>query len=277
MNAKTVILNETKRLAQFSNEAKAEIRILFEFVTGKDAVVSMLEESDISDCEVQTIKNAVDRLLKGEPIQYVMGTWSFMGNDFIVTPDVLIPRADTEILCESVIRYINEKNIVTRVLDLCSGSGCIGISIAKSCEKAYVDCTDISLSAVEIIKKNAQQNGILKRVNAFCSHMFEKCATYDIIASNPPYIPSADIDTLDDKVRLFEPRIALDGGSDGLDFYRIIAKNARKHLSDDGILFMEIGFDERLAVTDIFKAHGYSDITCIKDYSGNDRVITCRV
>ena len=98
MNAKTVILNETKRLAQFSNEAKTEIRILFEFVTGKDAVVSMLEESDISDCEVQTIKNAVDRLLKGEPIQYVMGTWSFMGNDFIVTPDVLIPRADTEIL-----------------------------------------------------------------------------------------------------------------------------------------------------------------------------------
>ena len=107
--------------------------------------------------------------------------------------------------------------------------------------------------------------------------MLEKCATYDIIASNPPYIPSDDIDTLDDKVRLFEPRTALDGGSDGLDFYRIIAKNARKHLSDDGILFMEIGFDERLAVTDIFKAHGYSDIACIKDYSGNDRVITCRV
>ena len=277
MNAKTVILNETKRLEQFSNEAKAEIRILFEFVTEKDAVVSMLEENEITDYQVQTIKSCVDRLIKGEPIQYVMGTWSFMGNEFVVTPDVLIPRADTEILCENVIRHINEKNGMTRVLDLCSGSGCIGISIAKSCDKAYVECADISLNAVEIIKRNAELNGVGERVSAFCSDMFEKCATYDIIASNPPYIPSADIDTLDDKVRLFEPRIALDGGSDGLDFYRIIAKNARKHLSDDGILFMEIGFDERLAVTDIFKAHGYSDITCIKDYSGNDRVITCRV
>lgn len=277
MNAKTVIMNETKRLEQFSNEAKAEIRILFEFVTEKDAVVSMLEENEISDYQVQTIKSCVDRLIKGEPIQYVMGTWSFMGNEFVVTPDVLIPRADTEILCEKVIRHINEKNGMTRVLDLCSGSGCIGISIAKSCDKAYVECADISLNAVEIIKRNAELNGVGERVSAFCSDMFEKCVTYDIIASNPPYIPSADIDTLDDKVRLFEPRIALDGGSDGLDFYRIIADGARKHMKDDGILFMEIGFDERLAVTDIFRAHGYSDIACIKDYSGNDRVIKCRV
>lgn len=276
MNAKTVILNETKRLAQFSNEAKTEIRILFEFVTGKDAVVSMLEESDISDCEVQTIKNAVDRLLKGEPIQYVMGTWSFMGNDFIVTPDVLIPRADTEILCESVIRYINEKNIVTRVLDLCSGSGCIGISIAKSCEKAYVDCTDISLSAVEIIKKNAQQNGILKRVNAFCSDMFEKCATYDIIASNPPYIPSDDIDTLDDKVRLFEPRTALDGGSDGLDFYRCIYGKWLKTVAAGGFLAFECGDGQGQEICNIFKPKTVSQ-KIIFDFNNIDRIVTFRI
>ncbi len=277
MTARAAIRKETERLRHFSDEADAEVRILFEYITGLDCVLAMINDAEVTDEQSERLASAVDRLIKGEPIQYVMGEWSFMGNDFEVCESVLIPRSDTEILCEQAAAYINGRDAQTDVLDICSGSGCIGISLAKLCVNSIVDCSDISAAAIDIINRNIDKNGVRGRVRAFCSDMFEKCGMYDVIVSNPPYIPSEDIDGLDAKVRLHEPRKALDGGVDGLDFYRIIAHEARLHLKDGGKLFLEIGYDQRSDVTDILKTNNYTGITCVKDYSGNDRVISCGV
>lgn len=274
-NAKTIIKKELNRLSEYSSEADIEIRILFEYITGKDYVLSMLNGYEFNPEQAERLKSMVDRLADGEPIQYILGTWSFMGNDFEVTPDVLIPRADTEILCECAVDYMAHIHDGIKVLDLCAGSGCIGVSIAKMIDGCNVDCADISENAVKIIERNALLNGVSHKVNAFCSDMFENCGAYDVIVSNPPYIPTNNIATLDKKVRCYEPVLALDGGHDGLDFYNIIANEAPEHLKQNGRLFLEIGAEQKDSVTELLKKHGFGDIVCKKDYGGNWRVISC--
>lgn len=275
IDVKSAIQNETKRLAPFSREAALEVRILFEHITGKDCVLAVINSATLSEEQYARLQKAVDRLIKNEPIQYVIGSWSFMGNEFDVSPSVLIPRSDTEILCEQAANYINGLNSAVDVLDLCSGSGCIGISLAKLCKSCHVDCTDISPEAIETIKRNALKNNVYDRVSVYCSDMLSDCGVYDVIVSNPPYIPRTDINELEAKVRLFEPHLALDGGKDGLDFYKIITRDARRHLKNGGKLFLEIGCEQAKAVTELFYAHGFKDVICTKDYSGNDRVISC--
>lgn len=275
IDVKSAIQHETKRLAPFSREATLEVRILFEHITGKDCVLSVINNDKLPEEQYAILQKAVDRLIKNEPIQYIIGSWSFMGNEFEVSPSVLIPRSDTEILCEQAANYINSTGKAVNVLDLCSGSGCIGISLARLCKHCHVDCTDISLEAIETIKRNALQNGVCDNVSVYYSDMLSSCGVYDVIVSNPPYIPCADIDTLEAKVRLFEPHLALDGGKDGLDFYKIIARDARRHLNSGGKLFLEIGCEQAEAVRELLDSHGFTDIICIKDYSGNDRVISC--
>lgn len=275
MNAKQLIIHELYRLKGFSESPETDIRILFETLTGQDYAMSRLTERDIPESVAKMLRKAVDRLINKEPLQYILGEWSFMGNDFIVTPDVLIPRSDTEIVCESAIEYISKLNGTVRVLDMCTGSGCIGISIAKALNNAVVDCADISRNAIDIVKRNAVRNNVEDRVNVVCSDMFRNCGIYDVIVSNPPYIPRAEIGLLDERVRCHEPQNALDGGEDGLDFYRIIANDAKKHLISGGRIFLEIGYDQRESVTELLTASGYEYVTCKRDYSGNDRLIEC--
>lgn len=171
IDVKSAIQNETKRLAPFSREAALEVRILFEHITGKDCVLAVINSATLSEEQYARLQKAVDRLIKNEPIQYVIGSWSFMGNEFDVSPSVLIPRSDTEILCEQAANYINGLNSAVDVLDLCSGSGCIGISLAKLCKSCHVDCTDISPEAIETIKRNALKNNVYDRVSVYCSDM----------------------------------------------------------------------------------------------------------
>ncbi len=274
MTAKKLISDETKRLLPFAPDSENIVKLIFEEVTGRDAFLERISGGEVSESETAKITEMVSKCMNGEPVQYVTGKQYFMGNEFAVTPDVLIPRADTEILAEAVIKYSKGKRL--NILDLCTGSGCIGISAAKAVPEATVCCSDISEAAIEVAKSNIIRNKTEKNTVTLVSDMFEKCGVYDVIASNPPYIPKKVISTLEKRVKDHEPHSALDGGNDGLDFYRQIALEAGGHLSENGRLFLEIGYDQKESVTKLLDKAGFSDIVCLKDYSGNDRVIICR-
>lgn len=263
--------------SEFGSQNKREFDIVFgtvfKHVAGRDYLTSVIVGYELKADEEQRIRYMIKRVLNGEPLQYVIGKWEFMGRQFIVTPDVLIPRPDTEILCEYAVDYIKGINTSVNVLDLCTGSGCIGISIACNVKNSNVSCADVSDSALEIAKKNADLNNVT--VNFILSDMFSNCGVYDVIVSNPPYIPTKTIEELASTVKDYEPHIALDGGDDGLDFYRTIAKDAKNHLICGGKLFIEIGYDQRESVSRIFKENGYLNIEVVRDYGGNDRVIIC--
>ena len=227
-------------------------------------------------------KEQIDRLLQFAeerkrhiPLQYITGSQEFMGLECIVTPDVLIPRYDTERLVEEVIKVSAGKS----VLDLCTGSGCIALSILMLGRPVSVTASDISDKALRVAKKNYDRLfGDFSETPATCgfvqSDMFKNIGgRFDIIVSNPPYIKPCDIKELMPEVRDFEPYSALDGGEDGLDFYRIIAKEAGEHFSGDGMLFLEIGYDQGDDVTKLLEECGYHDISVIKDYAGLDRVV----
>ena len=223
------------------------------------------------------IKN-VKRLILGEPLQYITGIQEFMKLNFLVTKDVLIPRPDTEILVEEVIR--KAENIPNPViLDLCTGSGAIAVSLAKYIKNVHICAVDISSKALEIAKKNAELNGVKNNIEFIESNLFDKIKErkFDIIVSNPPYIETETIKTLSKDVQN-EPKIALDGGKDGLDFYRKIADSGSKYLNRQGYICLEIGYNQRIAVRQILEnKKRYVNINCIKDLCGNDRVITAQI
>lgn len=223
------------------------------------------------------IKN-VKRLILGEPLQYITGIQEFMKLNFLVTKDVLIPRPDTEILVEEVIRKAeNISNPV--ILDLCTGSGAIAVSLAKYIKNVHICAVDISSKALEIAKKNAELNGVKNNIEFIESNLFDKIKErkFDIIVSNPPYIETETIKTLSKDVQS-EPKIALDGGKDGLDFYRKIADSGSKYLNRQGYICLEIGYNQRIAVRQILEnKKRYVNINCIKDLCGNDRVIIAQI
>ena len=223
------------------------------------------------------IKN-VKRLILGEPLQYITGIQEFMKLNFLVTKDVLIPRPDTEILVEEVIRKAeNISNPV--ILDLCTGSGAIAVSLAKYIKNVHICAIDISSKALEIAKKNAELNGVKNNIEFIESNLFDKIKErkFDIIVSNPPYIETETIKTLSKDVQS-EPKIALDGGKDGLDFYRKIADSGSKYLNRQGYICLEIGYNQRFAVRQILEnKKRYVNINCIKDLCGNDRVVTAQI
>lgn len=223
------------------------------------------------------IKN-VKRLILGEPLQYITGIQEFMKLNFLVTKDVLIPRPDTEILVEEVIRKAeNISNPV--ILDLCTGGGAIAVSLAKYIKNVHICAVDISSKALEIAKKNAELNGVKNNIEFIESNLFDKIKErkFDIIVSNPPYIETETIKTLSKDVQS-EPKIALDGGKDGLDFYRKIADSGSKYLNRQGYICLEIGYNQRIAVRQILEnKKRYVNINCIKDLCGNDRVITAQI
>lgn len=225
----------------------------------------------------QYIRN-IKRLIAGEPLQYITGKQEFMKLNFLVTKDVLIPRADTEILVEEVIE--KAQNIPNPViLDLCTGSGAIAVSIAKYIKNSKIYAVDISPKAIEIAKKNAELNGVKNNIEFIQSDLFTKIKNqkFDIIVSNPPYIETKVIKTLSKEVQN-EPKIALDGGEDGLDFYRRISENAYRYLNRQGYLCLEIGYNQKYTVQKILEEQKrYINIYCKKDLCENDRVIVTQI
>ena len=211
----------------------------------------------------------INRRCTRMPLQYITGKAYFMGLELKVTPAVLIPRFDTEILVEEVLKYVDAESTV---LDMCTGSGCIAVSIA-SLSKATVTGVDISQEALEIAKGNAEHNQV-STVEFLESDMFQNVTgTFDVIVSNPPYIPSKDVLELMPEVKEHEPMMALDGSEDGLFFYRILAEQAADFLNPEGLLIMEIGYNQAEDVKKLLANNNFIGIRVIKDLAGHDRVV----
>lgn len=210
------------------------------------------------------------QIKSGEPLQYVIGKWDFYDSEFYVGKGVLIPRPETEELTELVINSAKRLNNPV-VADLCSGSGCIGISVAKAVPRSAVYCIEKSREALFYLLKNAENVSNVKVINADINTPSD-IENVDIIVSNPPYIKSSDMDTLQSEVQ-HEPAMALNGGEDGLDFYRVIAEKWNSKLKDNGMLFLEIGEDQGDDVHRILENQGFKEIEIIKDIYGNNRMV----
>lgn len=233
-------------------------------------------EEEITQEQEHDYLEYISKIQNHMPIQYIVQNQEFMKMDFFVNENVLIPRQDTEIVVEEAIKIIN-KNKLEKIFDVCTGSGAIIISIAKYTKASNLVAIDISTKALEIAQKNAISNNVNNRIKFIQSNMFENVKEkYDLIISNPPYIKTAVIQELDEEVKK-EPIIALDGGNDGLNFYKIIAENAKKYLNTNGYLVLEIGYDQKEEVINLLRINKYKDIQCIKDFGNNDRVIICKI
>lgn len=283
---------EYKLAKAFCMDAKIDAEALFCFLTGMDKVGLFLRANEEVDEETEAkymelIKRRAERI----PLQHITGVQEFMGHTFKVDPNVLIPRQDTETLVEEAARTIqkNPKEKLTfmqklrgaaewEVLDLCCGSGAIGISLAKICSNIKVTASDISASAIAVASENAA--ALRTKVKFVKGDMFKPHvgSKFDIIVSNPPYIRTAMISILQEEVKAHEPLTALDGGRDGLDFYRIIVDQAAEYLKPGGFLMLEIGHDQGEVLRKMLKDDGrYTPAEVIKDLPGKDRVVKCRL
>lgn len=253
-------------------EAKMSAWYLFEYVTGLSRTQYILHEKDTMNIEqIVKYRELIHKRAEHIPLQYLTNSQEFMGLSFYVNESVLIPRLDTEILVEEVIKVSKNKS----VFDLCTGSGCIIVSIATLGEIREAFASDLSDKALEVAKKNAiNHQASIKFVQSDMFHNIE--GTFDIIVSNPPYIETDEIDKLMVEVKSFEPYHALDGDSDGLKFYRNIAENAGRFLNQDGTLFLEIGYNQGEKVKELLEANNFSDVTIKKDYAGLDRVVVAK-
>lgn len=258
---------------------KNEARMIMSYATGLGRAELITRAKELMhDDDFDEYQKRIYARIEGKPLQYIVGTQEFMGLPFRVNPSVLIPRLDTEVLVEKVLEIIERKGLrEPEVLDLCTGSGAIGVSIAAKVPGAIVTMTDVSEEALHTAMGNAGLNGVNRRCIFLLGNMFEALPDdkhYDVIVCNPPYIPSAVIDTLDVELKDHEPRMALDGGKDGLDFYRIIADKASLHLKTGGTLALEIGADQAADVRKLLKEAGtYDKIELIRDLAHLDRAI----
>ncbi|MEK6728245.1 MAG: peptide chain release factor N(5)-glutamine methyltransferase [Candidatus Omnitrophota bacterium] len=267
-----------------------ETELLFTGLLDCDRTFLYLNKGLVLDKDkLHLVSSALKKRVKGEPIQYILGKTEFMGLEFKVTPDVLIPRPETEILVETVIKYANRlPAIACPILELGTGSGCIAVSLAKYLPESQITATDVSKKALLVARYNAKLNKVAKKIKFLKSDLFKDfpiCDTclpagkvrYAICVSNPPYIASSEIKRLQPEVQ-FEPEVALNGGSDGLYFYENIIKSSPKYLRGRGFLIFEIGFNQKDAVKKYIQNSGYFEIIeIIKDYNNLDRVVVARM
>lgn len=284
MKQKTLTLKQlykvgTVKLAEEGiEEFSLDAWYLLEYVTGVSKAMYFAEpERAVSEENADRYIDCIRRRAAHIPLQHITGEQEFMGYPFCVNEHVLIPRQDTEVLVEEAIQVMRPK---MKVLDMCTGSGCIVLSILKMCREKYYMTdlqgigADVSEEALKVARENGRRLGV--PVTWIQSDLFAKIPEeekYDVIVSNPPYIETAVIDTLQEEVRLHDPYIALDGKEDGLYFYRRIISEAGKYLKPQGKLMFEIGCDQAEAVEELMKNAGYEQITVKKDLAGLDRVV----
>ena len=261
------------------DEPKLKARILMQFILNKPRQYLL-----VYDNEPLTLRQEVDyfkaikKMINGIPLQHITHMQEFMKMNFYVDENVLIPRPDTEVLVEEVINIANKIN-AKNILDLCTGSGAIAVSLAKYIENSKITAVDISNKALSVAKLNAKNNEVENQITFVESDLFDKLnkEKYDIIVSNPPYIKKKIIKLLDKEVQK-EPKIALDGGYDGLDFYRRIIHQSYEYLKFKGYLCLEIGYDQKADVIKLIEnEEKYIDTYCKKDLYGNDRVIVTKI
>lgn len=273
----TIYLDARRRLRRAGvEEAQLEARELICFATGKTREAFFRDmQLYAANAVEERIEGLLKRRLEGEPLAYILGEWSFYGMDLYVTPQVLIPRPDTEIVAQRAIEIAKGSGDHARVLDLCTGSGCIGLAVAKYAPNCHVVLADISPDALAIARKNSHRVGV-KAATVKADALQPPTDTlwdYNLIVCNPPYIRTGDMAGLDDSVRRFEPHLALDGGEDGLTFYRYIAANWRKAMRSTCILLFEIGYDQADDVERILAENNYRNIKRHQDAFGNWRAV----
>lgn len=259
--------------------SKLKSILLMQFVLGKSKqYIIANDQKELTEKEKNMYLEKVEQLLQGVPVEYIISNKEFMKLNFFVNENVLIPRQDTEILVEEVIEIAN-KIKAKRILDLCTGSGAIAVSVAKYIPGIEVVAVDISKKALDVAKKNAISNCVDKQINFIESDMFTNLENekFDIIVSNPPYIKSEVINTLSEEVKK-EPKIALDGGKDGLYFYNKIVKESYSYLKNGGYLCLEIGFDQKSDVIKLISCEEKFDNTYSKkDLYNNDRIVITKL
>lgn len=284
MNIKQALENAIKILKENNiDESILKARILLANILKQPKEYLIIhEQEELNANEIKKYKEDIQKLSNNIPIQYITNKQEFMGLEFYVDENVLIPQPDTEILVEETIKICrnavfvdSQRNI--KILDLCTGSGAIGISIAKNIENCEMILSDISDKALEVAKFNCKNNGFENKIKIIQSDLFENIKSkFDIIVSNPPYIKTDIIKTLDKEVQN-EPILALDGGKDGLNIYRKIINQAHKYLKNNGYLCLEIGYDQKEEIIKLIQdTNNYKDIYSKKDLSGNDRIVICK-
>ena len=305
-------LKEAAKLFESSGieAAEKEAEMLVRHSFGLNTVEIYRDNPELSEEQIKTLESMLSRRLKHEPIQYILGHEEFLGMKILVRHGVLIPRTETELMAEQAIKAVTSYKLqvtsknkdsslvtlhrmvqgVTRhsslsILDLCTGSGCLALALAREFPDFKVYGTDISEIAIKYAEENARLNCI-SNVTFLRGNLFEpieklptsyfQLPTFDLIISNPPYIRTDDIENLQPEIKEWEPVDALDGGRDGLDFYRMLIPSAGRFLKDNGIIMLELGFGQSSDVAGILELSGYTQIEIIKDYAGTERIIKAR-
>ncbi|MBR4473142.1 MAG: peptide chain release factor N(5)-glutamine methyltransferase [Oscillospiraceae bacterium] len=268
-------------IAQGVESAQLESRLLVAHAAGK-TVPELLRDMNLytTDAIVDKAMSYLQRRTEGEPVAYITGSWEFYGIPLAVTPDVLIPRMDTEVMIDAVKELLVGRKMDARILDLCCGSGCIACALAKEMPATRLVCVDISASALQVCRLNIDRNHLESRVLCMQADALSSpplgIGLFDVIVSNPPYIATEEIDTLDPSVRDHEPFWALDGGEDGLKFYKGIIKHWRTVLRPGGLIFFEVGENQAETVTDMLLRAGFAEAECREDSAGIPRVVIGR-
>jgi release factor glutamine methyltransferase len=253
-----------------------DARLLLEWATGADRLAVLTSPTrKIDAAEAAKLNEAMTRRLACEPVHRIISRRGFYGLDFDLSPDTLEPRPDTECLVDLVLRHLRgREEEELSLLDLGTGTGIIAISLLAHLPISRAMATDISSGALETCERNAKANGVAGRLTCFQSDWFEAVeGRFDVIVSNPPYIPTKDIGSLSPDVREYDPARALDGGADGLEAYRALAGGAAAHLADNGFVALEIGHDQRASVSGIFSEAGFALVEASRDLGGNDRAL----
>ena len=236
-------------------------------------------EGGLRQAQAERFESLVSRRLRAEPVAYMTGTQEFWSLDFRVTPDVLIPRPETEHLVEVVADFLASRPGPCRVLEIGTGSGAIAVCLARECAEAEIWATDVSAPALDVARDNALRHGVEGKIRWLRGDLFAPVhgltERFDVLVSNPPYVPSGEIGGLQRDVRDWEPVLALDGGADGMDFYRRLVREGARHLREGGLLAVEVGAEQGGAVSRLFDAEaGFHRVRVRRDYAGLPRVVT---
>lgn len=256
---------------------RLDAELLLAHALGADRIRLVLDsERELLGDELGRYRELIQRRRSGEPVAYILGRREFYGLSFAVDRRALVPRPDTEPLVEVALERTRARSMHGQALDLCTGSGCVAVSFAKQRPTWRVTATDIAAETAELAWENARRLGVVFTVDVLVGDLFAPVAgrRFELITANPPYIPSGELAGLDADVRDFEPRLALDGGADGLDLVRSIVASASSFLAPDGVLAVEIGHDQGPRTLELFERAGFRAVALRRDYGGRDRVVS---
>jgi release factor glutamine methyltransferase len=259
---------------------RLDAELLLTNVLGVDRVRLVIEsERRLNDAELARYRALIVRRRLGEPIAYILGRREFYGLPFAVDRRALVPRPDTETLVEVALERTRGRSMYGRALDLCTGSGCVAVAFARARPTWRITASDVSPEAAGLARENALRHGVAFAMRVVEGDLFAPLdgERYELITANPPYVPSAELAELAPDIRNFEPRLALDGGSDGLDVVRAVVARAASHLEPGGVLAIEVGHDQAARASELFERAGFREIGVRRDYGGRDRVVSAKV